>query len=171
MARAKQFQQEQERTRAEFERKSRAHAESIASMRADHVEIAKNKEAENRAKRAEYEQEQLERQKEAELRRQEPVNHHQTCATVGSIEKLSGEVAAMQAMLRGIRAELRLRFDDHLATGGTEESGCSDSVCVGAQEISSDSGIEDVTLPLSIRCAKKHEITSSLLHDALNSPA
>ena len=47
---------------------------------------------------AKRKQEQQERQKEAELRRQEPVKLQQTCATVGSIEKLSNEVAAMQAM-------------------------------------------------------------------------
>ena len=39
--RAKQFQEEQEKTRADFEAKSRAHAESIASLRNGHVEAAK----------------------------------------------------------------------------------------------------------------------------------
>jgi hypothetical protein len=153
--RAKQFQQEQERQKVEFERKSRAHAESIASMRAEHVETARSKEAETRAKMAEYEQELLERQKEAETRRQEPVNPQQACATVGSIEKLSGEVAAMQGMLRGMRAELRLRFDDPLPTGSRKGDGCGDTVCGEDSKTESahaESDAVDVTLPLSIRC-------------------
>lgn len=151
--RAKQFQQEQERTRAEFERKSRAHAESIASMRADHVETAKSKEAETRAKMAEYEQELLERQKEAEARRHEPVNPQQACATVGSIEKLSSEVAAMQAMLRGMRAELRLRFDDPLQNANSQGGDCGDSVCAKESDPESEHvDAVNITLPLSIRC-------------------
>ena len=151
--RAKQFQQEQERSRAEFERKSRAHAESIASMRADHVEAAKSKEAEARAKMAEYEQEFLERQREAEARRQEPVNPQQACATVGSIEKLSSEVAAMQSMLRGMRAELRLRFDKPLSSGRGVGGDCGESFCAEKSEVdSAHADAVDITLPLSIRC-------------------
>ena len=81
------------------------------------------------------------------------MNPQQACATVGSIEKLSGEVAAMQAMLRGMRAELRLRFDDPLQNDREKGGDCGDSVC--AKESDSESAhadAVDTTLPLSIRC-------------------
>jgi len=149
--RAKQFQQEQERTRAEFAAKSRAHAESIASLRADHSEAARTMEAENRAKMVEHEQEHLERQREAETRRQEPVNPGAMCATAGAVAELGAEVAAMQDMLRGIRAEMRLRFDGGGGGGGGGTGGSG--ACTEPMDGDSDGGAEqtEVTLPLSIR--------------------
>ena len=137
--RAKHFQEEQQRTRADFQAKSRAHAEAIASLRNGHVEAAKVMEAESQVKLDQYKQDHLERQREAEVRRAEPVSASALPATAGALAELTAEVAAMQATMRGLRAELALRFDAPPASG--YEGTCS----VGG------AGCASVTLPLSIR--------------------
>ena len=90
-----QFQQEQQRTRSEFAAKSRAHAETIASLRQGHSDAAKTMEAESRAKLREHEAEQQERQREAEERRKEPLSTGGLCATAGSVAQLTAEVRAL----------------------------------------------------------------------------
>ena len=58
-------------------------------------------------------------------------------------------MAAMQAMMRGMRAELQLRFDGPAASRGGEENVCGDSLCASD---SSETVAEEVTLSVSLRC-------------------
>ena len=83
-----------QRTRSEFAAKSRAHAETIASLRQGHSDAAKTMEAESRAKQQEQLAEQQERQREAEERRKEPLSTGGLCATAGSVAQLTAEVRA-----------------------------------------------------------------------------
>lgn len=167
------FQREQERTREEFEAKSRQQREVIESLKQGHKQAARSAGTLTAAKLLEHEREHELRQKEAEERRSH-ASPGQACATTGQLVELKNEVAALRAAIRGLRVELALGNDIRGEAGtcgggeGREEEQRATELVIPLHIGGSSSGLARVVdLRITVASASADRSVSRRLRKAL----